>query len=361
LVRASQHHKNHQKEQSQMGRFGKLIVVTTLGLVAITGLAVYGCAARSSDASDAPASAAATESSAAPAAAPSSGPAAAADTSEDKAAPAPSGTPSADSAGRSASSRPIRDEKAKKTLEQARTAIGGETALSAVNALSVEGKLTRTNQGGEIKLDFLLPDKFKRTEVTSPIAGIDVSLIFALNGEEAWSDTKTNSGMAQVVVVNPNAGKGGPMLPARVVRADLVRTTLQFLLAAPSNIPVDFTYAGEAESEGTRADVIDAKGPDDFSARLFIDQKTHHLLMISYRGVLPRVMAGPVGPGGPPPADAPDVVDIELHFSDYQATNGISLPHHVTKTSGGTTVEEWTSIKYSINPSGLKPANFVKK
>jgi len=40
-------------------------------------------------------------------------------------------------------------------------------------------------------------------------------------------------------------------------------------------MPLEFAYGGEAASDDGKAEVVDAKGPGSFAARIFFDQKTH--------------------------------------------------------------------------------------
>ena len=56
---------------------------------------------------------------------------------------------------------------------------------------------------------------------------------------------------------------------------------------------------------------------------------------------------------------APEV-DVRLAFADYKTVNGISLPHRIVRSEGGTPTEETTISKYKINPS-LKADKFEKK
>ena len=52
-----------------------------------------------------------------------------------------------------------------------------------------------------------------------------------------------------------------------------------------------FSYVGEAEAPQGRADVIDAKGPDNFTIRLFVSQQTHLPIMVSWQGRRPAAVA----------------------------------------------------------------------
>ncbi len=77
-------------------------------------------------------------------------------------------------------------------------------------------------------------------------------------------------------------------------------------MAHPS-LNARYTYAGEAESPDGKAYVIDVKNDDGFAARLFIDEKTHLPLMVTYQGPQPQVVTAGrpmTGGGSPPPAQA---------------------------------------------------------
>jgi len=128
------------------------------------------------------------------------------------------------------------------------------------------------------------------------------------------------------------------------------------------------------------------KGADNFSARLFIDQKTHLPLVVTYQGVAPRMVTsgGPVGAAGggsvqtftrqvggesrtmsdeekkklsedaekrlkelqsqPQPT-----VEMKLYFSEWSAVDGIQFPHKIQRAIGETPSEEWTISKVKIN------------
>jgi len=125
-----------------------------------------------------------------------------------------------------------------------------------------------------------------------------------------------------------------------------------------------------AINEG-RAEIVDAKGPGNFAARIFLDQKSHRPLMLQYRGVAPRVMIqtrqGPPpdaardqhaepGAGGstPPP---PQLVDITLFLDDYKPVDGVLLPHHLSRSIDGKPTEEMTFKTIKINPA-FRPDTF---
>ncbi|HST19748.1 MAG TPA: hypothetical protein VLR90_01415, partial [Blastocatellia bacterium] len=185
------------------------------------------------------------------------------------------------------------DDRAQELVRQARAAIGGEQALGAVRSLSVVGKLRRDDRSGEIKLDFLLPDKFKKTETITLIADIETTFTGTINGDQAWNDSSTNNSGGGSVRVNSRSvqpAEGAQAARGQQLRFEYARQLIALFLTSNSAFPVEFTYAGEAQSKDGRADMLDAKGPDGFQVRLFLDKATHRPLMMKYRGMIPRAV-----------------------------------------------------------------------
>ena len=63
--------------------------------------------------------------------------------------------------------------------------------------------------------------------------------------------------------------------PARVatLKQDFARLTLGMFASSFPAYPLTFTYVGEAEAPQGKADVLDGKGPNNFTIRLFISQR----------------------------------------------------------------------------------------
>lgn len=278
------------------------------------------------------------------------------------------------------------DEKARaeELLAQARTALGGEAKLKAVQSLSVSGQLRQvigTDDGqeqiqGDIQFDLLLPDKYKRTETTSLGDGMaEITRISGINGEQAFLDAHASGGGGMVIV------RPGPTDPkslatqSRALRREFARQLLSWLLVTPATLSLEYSYAGEAEVKDSKADAIDVKGPEDFAARLFLDKQTHRPLLLSYRGPQPRMGMVRRQMGNPEDAEKqrkeiesqaarqadqpPPMVDIEIYFADYRAEDGILLPHRITRAVNGQFSEEWELKKFKINPP-LKADQFKK-
>ena len=49
----------------------------------------------------------------------------------------------------------------------------------------------------------------------------------------------------------------------------------------------------------------------------------------------------------------------ELHLGEYKTVNGIKLPHLITRSINGQTIEEMTVKGYKINPN-FKANTFTK-
>jgi hypothetical protein len=262
-------------------------------------------------------------------------------------------------------------------LGQARAALGGEAKLNEVKSLTIQGDMRRVtqnqDQSGTLSLDFLLPDKYKRTETLNLIAGIEVTFVRAVNGEDVWMDSHSSASNAQVMISRPDGNRqSGPQL--QDLRAEFARYALALLLNPPPSLAAEFSYAGEAEVPGGRADALDIKGAGGFAMRLFLDQSTHRPLMMSYRGVVPRNSMTSSSVSGVSKEDldkivkeaqakaaAPQEAEILVSFSDYRAVNGIYFPRLIIKSANGKTTEEWKLHQFKINPPDLKPQKFEKK
>ena len=282
----------------------------------------------------------------------------------------------------SVAARAAGDSKAADLLQLARTALGGEKQVAKVKGLSIAGTATRTIGdrpiAGELTLDVQLPDKMLRTDSISPMG--DSALVVSeqgLNGDTLLRSQRVVNappGMMIRTPPPPAAGSDAEAQALRNSRAEMARLTLALLLTSTAAVPVEFTYAGEAEAPDGKADVIDVQGASSFAAKLFLDKSSHRPLMVAYRGASPRVivqtqrMAAPPpsqtagdghggGPGGLP---QPDIVDINMFFDDYKSVDGVMLPHHISRSVGGETVEEWTVKSYKVNPA-FKPDTFSKK
>jgi hypothetical protein len=257
------------------------------------------------------------------------------------------------------------DSKSEQLLAQARAALGGERSLNKVQGLSAAGMYQRDmgdrQLSGEITIDLQLPDKMLRTESARPMGDATIELLQGVNGDQVLRHSRTIGGGPGMMIriAPPAAGPDGDAQAVRNQRADMARFALAFLLTSPAAVPLEYTYGGEAEAEDGKADVVDAKGPGHFTARLFFDKKTHRPLMIAYRGAAPRMVVQTQRGDAPRPAAGaasehlplPQVVDIQLFLDDYKNVDGILLPHHFSRSVDGKPTEEMTFKSIKLNPA----------
>ena len=146
------------------------------------------------------------------------------------------------------------------------------------------------------------------------------------------------------------------------MKGEFARYALIWLLKTDAAV----TYGGVAEAPDGKADVLDVKPADAPEMKLFVDQSSHKLLMLTYEGLMPRVAFNRNGQR-PTPEEIekmrntpPQQVTFEVHFTDYKKVDGVLLPHTITQGTNGTVNEEFTIEKYKLN-APLKPEQFVKK
>lgn len=268
---------------------------------------------------------------------------------------------------------------ARALLDQARAALGGEKlkSLQSLSAtVSYRRALGERQLTGEIEYDLLLPDKFLKNETMSPIPGVEITRVEAMNDGKVWTDAGSKGGGGGSVVIRQGGAANDPQALALMeqnIRSDFMRLIIGWLLTAPASFPVEFTHAGTAEAEDGTADVIEVKGQNNFAAYLFLDQKTHRPFMLSYKGRAPRLMMQ-TSPGQPRTQEEMDkqakemqeraaaapLDEIQIRFGDYRNVDGISFPHHLSKSVNGEVNEEWEMKKFKVNPS-IKPEKFEKK
>jgi hypothetical protein len=270
------------------------------------------------------------------------------------------------------------DARSTELLAEARAALGGEARLAQVQGLSAAGTFQRQvgerQLQGDLTVDVQLPDKMVRTDSMNPIGDATIVVLQGINGDQLLRSTRTiNGGPNMMIRTAAPGGADAEAQALRTQRAELARFAIAMLLTSP--IPLEYAYAGEAESDEGTADVVDAKGPGSFTVKLFLDKKSHRPLMLQYRGAAPRlvmqtqqVQRGAVH-GAPPgseqpapqlPSDAPQIVDITTFLDDYRSVDGVLLPHHLSRSIDGKPNEEWTFKTIKLNPA-FKAGTFSGK
>ena len=282
------------------------------------------------------------------------------------------------------------DARAQEILKQARKAIGGEEQLQKIQGLQINGQYRRVfgerQMGGDREISILLPNKYL-VEDAMNAGGLSTAMINTrgLNGDKAWSGNSGGGGGMVFRIGGPGGPGGQPPSPEqmeamlrRIYNAEFSRYLLAMILTPPPSLAVEYKYAGESDVEDAKADVIDVSGPDNFSIRVYFDQKSHLPLLLSYRGPKPRIMTMTRSAGSvPKPEDikkaqeeaekkmhaeappVPEEVDFYIRLTDHKKVGGIMLPHKLTFLTDTEVSEEFEISKYQLNPQ-FKDDHFDK-
>lgn len=297
-----------------------------------------------------------------------------------------------------------------KVLADMKAALGGADKVAAVRTLTAEGRTLRTTAAGttsenEFELAMELPDKYMMRSVLANMGTMSVYRNAGFNGEGLINliDQPPSLGGGghgmQVRMIGPGGGggaSGAATTPEQKAEADRVmvlsnkrdfaRLTLGMFGTSYSAFPVEFAYAGEAEAADGKAHVIDVKGPEDFTARLFVDAKTSLPLMLSWMApepIAPMTVTRGGGPGGGASftsgggaqsggrqmteeemkkmmddaaarrkeAEANrKTVEYRVYYSNFRSVGGLKLPHTMQRSIDGKPTEEMTFDSIKVNP-----------
>jgi hypothetical protein len=224
-------------------------------------------------------------------------------------------------------------------LSAAREALGGEKRLAGVKTVVATGR-TRQVQGDnlvpiEFEINIEFPDKYVRTDEIPARESGPTSRGF--NGDGLIQFPEPPPARAG----GPPGRGGEPPNPTVPLKQDFARLTLGMFAASFSSYPLTFGLAGQAEAPEGKADVLDAKGAPNFAARLFIDNKTHLPLMLSWQT--------PVNGAAP--------TENRIYYADYRDVDGMKFPFRIRRAIGAVTTEETTFDRFRIN-SKIDPRKF---
>lgn len=284
---------------------------------------------------------------------------------------------------------------AAKVMAEMRKALGGEQKLAAVRSLSATGKSQRsmgeTSMGGDYELMLELPDKYftRQVVVQTPMGAIAAKSGF--NGDALIQEMEQPPQMAGVRIMVAGGGADPNATPEQKAanqqkqlantKQEFARMALGIFGTASAGYPLEYSYGGVAEAPDGKADIVNVKGPDDFAGKLFVDQKSHLPLMFSWMAKEPMrmtqvgggqvqtfTMGGGSASGKAPTQEERDkmmadltarmkeadasrkIVEYRMFYGDYQAVDGLQLPHTFQQAIGGNPTNEVTIEKYRINP-----------
>lgn len=259
---------------------------------------------------------------------------------------------------------PETDSPAKDLLGKARAAVASEARLSPIQSLSASFEVRQqlpngAQLTGEVQLDFLLPEKFRKTERWDlPGNAGQIISIFVLDGNNAQFDTRATSSKVPILRGSEADAEKERLALTQKLRKESAIYLLQLLLRDPANLFSDFQLVGEAEAEDGRADVVEAHGLGDSPVRLFFDRQSHHLLLMSYyQGAPQKLSLSHAGQDKTAPPDKQTAasneakIEVQLHFSDYRPEGGVNVPHLIVLEKNGKVTEERKLKRFSINPA----------
>jgi hypothetical protein len=298
-------------------------------------------------------------------------------------------------------------------LSLVREALGGDKKIAAVKTLTVSGRSARVNgettaPAADFEIAMELPDKYMKKEVVATIGTSTIARTTGFNGEGLIdaTDTPPSMGGGMMVMRFGGPGSGAPGAQPTPEQAaamrknalqaaheEFTRLTLGMFASSFAAFPVEFSYAGQAESPDGKADVIGIKGDDNFQARLFVDSASHLPLMLSWMAKEPMVMNMTSGPGRAAGSGGANVVqfgagggqpmtpeqrdqmmkemqdrmkeaeakrrtvEYRLYYGDYQDVSGVKLPFKLQRSIDGKPSEEMTLEKIKINQK-IDPKKF---
>lgn len=218
-------------------------------------------------------------------------------------------------------------------LAAARAALGGDAALTAVTTVVATGRTRQIRGNNMVPVEFeivcQLPDACVRSE-EYPAQTIDPTTV-GFRGETV------------IQLPAPPAGTSPPSAARLVgIQQEFARLLVGVFAGSVTTYPLTFSYAAEAEAPDGKADVLNVLGPSNFANRLVIQRESHLPVMLIWQA------PGGSGPGSPT-TGPPVAVEHRLYYSDYRAVSGIKWPFRLRRAIAGTTMEETTFDRVSVN------------
>ena len=258
-------------------------------------------------------------------------------------------------------------------LTQARHAIGIDTPQTNLTSLSVDATVRRVLNAGaidlssQVHLDFILPDKYRRSEAVS-MGPVSRTVTLGLAGEELLYE---DGGVASMMGADPRAPGPRRVQAIANLKLEAFRQLTVWFLSPPADAACTLSYAGIAEAPDGKADVIDVKGGQGRNVRLFIDTTSHQLLMATYdvesadpeqvKTLTERLMARGGGDSDSAATLAKSLseeldklpkktVSVQMHFSDYRRFGRLTLPARMVVDMADVQ-EDWTISSFTLNPA----------
>jgi hypothetical protein len=288
------------------------------------------------------------------------------------------------------------DARALEIIRRARVAIGGDANIANVRSLSITGKATKTldfdgvsrTEQGDLEINLELPNKLSKMIKIGNVDGgesveknidvvtvgkgeIDENVVVTPEGENGEKrvfvikkgdgdkmilDGNGANGEPHKIIVNKDVRVAGQSEPLR--NNQLFRTTLSLLLSAPEGLDVSYIYAGEATVDGSSCDVVEAQTGGS-AVKLYVDKSSNLPRMMSFQSAKPLILKINRNEVKTEEtvfvrkAEASEMAEFQVKFSDYRSVNGLQFPHKWTQTIAGKEDETVDITNYEINPPNI--------
>ncbi len=298
------------------------------------------------------------------------------------------------------------DERALALIRQARIAIGGDASIAGVRSLTAKGNAvhtfnfdgTNTLQTGDFEINLALPNQFSKMiklqiekisgDGSKQVVNGEHKMVIIKKGDNTVfnSDDKNAALKNKVVIVKNGDGKietedvqpigDGSNRVVKEIRLakgqgdllhnDFLRTMLSLFLTAPEGVTVEYFYVGASDVDGNACEIVEARTGNNPVAKIYLSKLNNLPLMMSYQGMqMPKVIKFNKDDSNVLSSDkkdvkvfvrkaeAPEMAEINVKFSDYRSVDGLQLPHRWIQSANGEPVETVNIESYEINPANI--------
>ena len=246
----------------------------------------------------------------------------------------------------------VQDRDASAILSDMRRALGGDAVLEGIKTFTVRGDVSRTRGPAAHSMSYellaLLPDHYMTIEQDSQRAGpadIDITYFNGFAGNRLIK--RIDSSIPLQVTSGPAAPDPSAQDdPRRLQRRQFGLLTLALLGRSLESYPWTPVTNGTATLNGRPVEYVEARGPDRFTARLYVDASTHLPIMIAWDADAPGV-------------GRPDAAG-RIEFSDFKREDGVNWPHRMKRATPTEILEDIRLGRFKINPR-LDAARFAPK
>jgi hypothetical protein len=247
-------------------------------------------------------------------------------------------------------------------LTEARTAMGGDAAFTAVTEVKLGGNIVNSSalRSSHIAWEatWRLPDHFQMQEthtIPTPMGANAMTTKSGFRGEKSLFEIVSSalSGLGPMALglvppLSPQEKAEKNAREVRTARRFVVRLMVPLFASADivsTVMPLTMTAGTDVAMPAGPAHLINISGTDDFSMRLLVDAATHLPVLVSWKG--PPVQVGSAPRPGTVVPSVPDV-EHQYRFEDFETKDGRHWPRRITHIADGKAHAEFRLTKHSV-------------